>query len=260
MHANTRRVPSYRSVIVTLIVALALVPVRGLARAPFAWSATPVVSTAKALGTNGGTSDAFNASGSDRGFLCVGHSGASPTISGSQTWDLVRTQDNGFSAFASLYRTADGSSFGASDTITATLTNGLIGIAATFFSGGATSAIDDQENSAGGVFGSSIQPGSITPTVNDTLIVTCAMVSDSQDTTSIDGSFVIADHVAGTASSFGVGIAYLRQTSAAAANPTWTFTSGATHQAATIASLKAASGGGAPPCRPGGMLLMGAGC
>jgi hypothetical protein len=254
---------TYRRTIAALVIALALhsiVPVRGLARAPFAWSATPVVSTAAALGTNGGSTASYNASTADRGFLCVGHSGASPAVSGSQSWDLVHFADNGFSAFSSLYRTADGSSFGSSDTITVTLTNGLIGIAATFFSGGATSAIDDQENSAGGVFGSTIQPGSITPTVTDTLVISCAMVSDQQDTSSIDGGFTIADHVAGTASSFGVGVAYLRQTSAAAANPTWTFTSGATHQAATIASFKAAGGGGAPPCRPGGLLLMGAGC
>jgi hypothetical protein len=255
---------TYRRPITALVIALslhAMVPMRGLARAPFAWSATPVVSTASALGTNGGTSDSFNASGSDRGFLCVGHSGASPTVSGSQTWDLVRTQDNGFSAFASLYRTADGSSFSSSDTITVSLSSGLVGIAATFFSGGATSAIDDQANSAGGVFGSSLQPGSITPTVPDTLVISCAMVSDSQDTASIDGGFTLPSdaHVAGTASSFGVGIAYLRQTTAAASNPLWTFTDAATHQNAIQASFKTA-GGGAPTCRPGGLLLMGAGC
>jgi hypothetical protein len=228
------------------------------------WGSSPIASIAEGLGTDGGTSSSRNTTGADRGVLFVGHIGASPTVADSflNTWDLLFTHDNsGFGVFLSCYRTADGSTFGPGHTITVTKTGGLVGIAADFWAGGAASSIDDQESSGGGVFGDSVSPGSITPTVNGTLILCGCVYSDNQDLSSIDGGFVTSAHAAATGSSLGVSISYLVQTTATAANPLNTLTGNATHEIAGIANFKAAAaGGGGGAARPlvnGGLVNCG---
>lgn len=215
------------------------------------WGSSPVVSHAQTLGQNGGTSSGVNTTSADTIFLVVGHETAvapSLTDSNSNTWALIRTHDNGFGRWNSLFRTATTATVGAGHTFTVSLTNGVIGIALTAFAGGATSSIDDQENSNGATFSTSIQTGSITPSEPGTLIIAGCNASDSgRDPDTIDSGFTVAAHVAeggGGTVGFGTGIAYLVQGAAAAVNPTWSITGGsATHVIATIASFKAASAG-----------------
>lgn len=85
---------------------------------------------------------------------------------------------------------------------------------------------------------------SITPSSNDALLLT-GICSQGTDTASIDGGFTITDQGGGVSGQRGA-LAYLIQTTAAAAAPTWTLT--ATHnfcgQMLAI-NLAAAAGGSA---------------
>ncbi len=209
-----------------------------------AWGASPVASLAEALG-GGGTTSAINTTSADTIFLTIACLASdTPTISDSKTntWTLVRSQNDVGGAVKNVgYRSATPASVGSGHTFTVT-PGTFIGIAVTAFAGGATSSIDDQVNSAGGGFGATtMQPGSITPSVNNTLVITTIEVSDGADATSINGGFTIAAHVIAGGSNFGAAIAYLVQTTAAAANPTWTMTAGSNYLAATIADFKTAA-------------------
>jgi hypothetical protein len=212
-----------------------------------AWGSAPIVSHAQGLGTGGGTSSSVNSTGSDTIFLSVGVSNTaalSVSDSKSNTWTLVRDHDNGSGLKTYLYRTATPATVGTGHTFTATNAGGKIAVALTAFTGGATSSIDDQENSNGSIFQQTIQPGSITPSEAGTLIITGVMSSDNnREPSVINSGFTVAASYDDPGTSVNVGIAYLVQGSAAAVNPTWTFENGtATHQAAAIASFKAAAG------------------
>lgn len=120
-------------------------------------------------------------------------------------------------------------------------------ICAASFSGVDTSSPFDLENGAGNASAASIQPGSITPSANNEIVIT-SVCSGLIDPFSINGGFSIAQQSGnGGNTFFPSGLAYLIQTSAAAANPTWTSTSGPDQMAAAIASFKAAAAGGFTP-------------
>lgn len=212
-----------------------------------AWGSSPVVSASQSLGTNGGTGAAIDTTGADTIFLSIGTiNTTTPAVSDSKsnTWTLVKEIDNGSGLKNYLYRTNTAASVGTGHTFTVTDTSGKVTISLTAFVGGATSSIDDQNNAAGSIFSQTLQPGSITPSQNNTLIVTGIMSSDdSREPTTINSSFTVASSYSSTNGvSVNSGIAYLVQATAAAINPTWTLANGtATHEAATIASFKAAA-------------------
>ena len=206
------------------------------------------MSTAQGLGANGGTTSGIDTSTADTIFIIVAYQ-TSGTISlsdsKSNTWTLIRTENNGFDIKNALYRSDTPATVGSGHTFTATLSGGVVAVAITAFAGGATSSIDDQNEGNGTIFSSTIAPGSITPTADNTIVITGATASDdTTDPNSINGGFTIAAHFANGSSSFGVGIAYLVQTTATAADPTWTLSQSAVHEAATIGNFKAAAGGG----------------
>jgi hypothetical protein len=76
-----------------------------------------------------------------------------------------------------------------------------------------------------------LAPGSLTPSQDNSVVVTMvgSANQDGQVGHTINGGFTLVDDVIGvSASGFtGLGTAYLIQTTAAAANPTWTQTGGA---------------------------------
>jgi hypothetical protein len=134
---------------------------------------------------------------------------------------------------------------GTGHTFTVTHPGSFLALAVKVFAGVATSSADDQTPVGNATTGQgTIAPGSLTPSVNDTLVVTSAMCSDGQSLASINGGFTIGPSVPATGSNFGCGIAYLIQTTATAANPTWTLSGSSTYQAAMNANFKAAAGGG----------------
>jgi hypothetical protein len=107
---------------------------------------------------------------------------------------------------------------------------------------GVASPPGDVENgNAPGTAGTTIQPGSITPSQDGDLIVTVLNVNGDEsggNLPSIDNGFTITDTVAYSAGQHFLGsFAYLVQGSAAAINPTWTY--GVSHErAAAIAAFK----------------------
>jgi hypothetical protein len=121
------------------------------------------------------------------------------------------------------------------------------------WSGSAASAIDQSAGfaSAGNV--SSIQPGSITPTLTNELVI--ALLSDqaypNDRTHSVDGSMTELDNQPSPDFYYRGMVAYKIQTAAAAINPTFTATGTAKNLSAMIVSFKStsSSAGAAPKVR-----------
>lgn len=221
-----------------------------------AWGSSPVVSLIAGLGINGGTSSSIDTSGADTIFFTVGNiggAGVAVSDSNSNTWTLVKAQDNGNGLYSTIYRSATPATVGTGHTFTATLTNGQVSIGVSAWTGGATSSIDDQTNGQGGIFTATSLPGPITPTQDGTLVIAAAACSDdNREPSSIDSGFTVTgSHVSGSFS-INNGHYYLVQGSAAALDPTITIPAGsATLFASTIANFKAAAAGATTPvCLP----------
>lgn len=125
---------------------------------------------------------------------------------------------------------------GAGHTFTLSGTAIYTGIRVQAFSGVDTAAGIDQTNSAGvGTGGTSYQPGSITPTTGGSLIVSAVLATGTSFSVNSGLSAVASDYVGGA--SIGGAQGYLVQPTAAAINPTWSWTSSSV-RAAWIASFK----------------------
>lgn len=110
---------------------------------------------------------------------------------------------------------------GSGHTFTITNTNIHPTICVAAFSGVNTSSTFDVENTnVDNSSGTTIQAGSITPSNNDSLIV-AAFGMTAAGSASINSGYTITDQVS-TGNSWGLALAYLIQTTAAATNPTWT--------------------------------------
>ncbi len=129
---------------------------------------------------------------------------------------------------------------GAGHTFSVSSTGAFPTLAAAAFTGN-TGTPFDQENGGRASGVTSLQPGSVTPTEDDELLVTI-VGSNTTNTLSLDGGFTETDEVAYSGGNhFGASMAYLIQASLAAANPTWSW-SNSTGAAAAIATFKAAAG------------------
>lgn len=164
-------------------------------------------------------------------------SSPAPTDNMGNTWVLAVKSGNGgsFNNSNAIYY-VENPTTSASHTFTPQ--GSLPGFAVAAFSGTLTSSSLDQTNSTA----SSTSPGSITPGVDNELIITGEGGSAS-GTVTIDLGFTILEQYNGAGgATYGAGIAYLIQTTATAVNPTWTWTvfGGV---CCTIASFKAAAGG-----------------
>lgn len=107
------------------------------------------------------------------------------------------------------------------------------------FSGVSTSTPFDQQNGGTATGGTTVQPGSVTPSQNNELIVTMLGFNGAATPTSINSSFVKTDEQNfGAGNNYGGAMAYLIQTSLAAVNPTWT-DSGSFSRVSRIATFKA---------------------
>ena len=166
------------------------------------------------------SSGAFNSLTATLIVIALSYDAANvPVLSDSQTnsWTPLTVRSNGAGAATRLYYSANPST---SATHTATVSGSGItsGIAIACFSG--LPGTTDQENGASGN-ANSLATGSVTPTQADELIIT-SLVKDHNETPAIGGGFTIAGtgaYVPG--SNFMSSIAYLIQTTAAAANPSW---------------------------------------
>lgn len=106
------------------------------------------------------------------------------------------------------------------------------------FSGAVTSPFD-QQNGASNATALTLQPGSVTPTQDNELIISHLSFNGAGTPISINASFTQPTAAVNflSANHYGAAMGYLIQTSAAAVNPTWTRTN-ADNNAARIATFK----------------------
>ncbi len=197
-------------------------------------------------GVNGATTSAIDTTGANLIVLVVSYYGTAPTVSDSKgnTWTARTAYTRSVATVREYY--CQGGTVGSGHTFTVSGASSFSSVGALSFSG-ADAAPYDTENGGGNSGSATTQPGSITPSVNDCLIVS-ATGWNSDGSISINASFTgLLQLAPGNAQNFGTGIAYLIQTTAAAVNPTITNTASSSQYVATTqAAFKAAAGGGTP--------------
>lgn len=201
-----------------------------------------VTGTAASANGSSPTTSGVNTTGVDLmivaiGWFNSGQSTTAPTItdSKSNTWTALTVRNTGVNLGTVLYYSRV-TSVGSGHTFTLSgQTYSSICVAG--FSGSISSPFD-QENGYGTSPVTTIQPGSVTPSNDNQLVVSGLASGGVGYSYSINSSFTIAVQDSGSpSSSFPCGLAYKIQTSAAAVNPTWTL-SNSTQAAAAIGTFK----------------------
>lgn len=201
---------------------------------------------AQSTTTNSITSSAIDTTGADLLVAVTNHyigGGGSLTLSDSKgnTWTPLTLRSVGSGRSRMYY--AKNAIVGTGHTFTATGTGSFPVVAVQAFSGSDLTSPFDVENGVSdtSIFLTSGQPGSVTPSLNNELIIAGqANLNSNGGASSIDSGFTKTDGVDRAPNGLGVAIAYLIQTTATAANPTWSWPS-AQSQALTIATFKAAT-------------------
>lgn len=203
---------------------------------PMTISRVASVSWRSAAGGGGGASSSIDTTGAT--LLVVGVSGyaiGTQTVSDNKgnTWTALTRRVVSDRAEQLFY--AENPTVGSGHTFTCGGVNPFFGAVAVAYSGTATASVLEEENGA-----AADQPGSVTPDQDGSLIVTSALANDSPSP-SINQSFSIVASLATLGGqAYGVSLAELIQTTAAAVNPTW---SGGAGSPTVIAVFKPASGG-----------------
>lgn len=199
------------------------------------------------------TTSAINTTGANLIIIACSGNGvvASPTDSKSNTWTALTSRTSGVIGATRIFYCLN-PTVGSGHTFTCA--SGFPTVTVTAWSGAATSSVFDVENGATSSSATSLATGSVTPANANSLIIAAIGMSDQMTGTgAINGGFTVANAIYGQPGvTEGGGQAYLIQTSAAAANPTWSNWSPAGSCAAAIAVFKAAGGG--PTFVPGWAL------
>lgn len=193
------------------------------------------------------TSAGIDTSGAD--LLVVAASwftSVEPALSDSlgNTWTPLTQHSIAAAIEARLFYVRPGANVGSGHTFTLTET-GFYGVLGVLALSGSVASPFDVENGATVDPGTSLQTGSVTPTEDNELIVAVMGLDAVGSNIAIDGGFTLqhsVDYVNAQHQAFG--LATLIQTTATAANPTWSWTN-SVRSAVGIASFKAAAGGGA---------------
>lgn len=205
-----------------------------------------LTSVAAVGGPNGGTSGAIDTTGATL-LVQVGSYQGTITFSDSKgnTW-VPLTEQNGTGGKSRIAYVLN-PRVGTGHTFTTAGTSVFSGVLAAAFSGADPTSPFDQENGATSGATNSLATGSITPSQDNELIIAGVWDAGDGGVFSINGGFTIAQqNPAAGSNNYGGALAYLIQTTAAAANPTWSDTN-AQMRAATIASFKFSSN--APPTK-----------
>ncbi len=189
---------------------------------------------------NGVTTGAVDTTGADLLIINVGYYFplGPVTVSDSKgnSWSALTAY--GFSGGATNLFWSKPTSVGAGHTFSSNVSTTFPSIEVMAFSGSHATPLDQ----ATGAFDSvhTLQPGTITPTQDNELVITgLGHENNSAGAVSVDGGFTgLIKQAYGSGTNEGSGMAYLIQTTAAAANPTWNYTADATAGAA-IVSFKA---------------------
>jgi hypothetical protein len=197
--------------------------------------------TFQASGGSGGTTAGIDTTGASL-LVCAifANNGGTitPSDSNGNTWTLVTSNSD----FFKVYRVQN-PTVGAGHTFTITGNHSPAAIFAAF-SGAHTSSVDDLSSDNDGIFSSSLQPGSITPSGNNFLVVTACATLDQTNTPAVTAPFssnVIDAFPASSGNYIGGALAYEIQTTATARNPTWSNLNG-NSLGASIASFEVDAG------------------
>lgn len=210
-----------------------------------AYDATPIAhTTAHSTDNANVTTSGINTTGSDLIVLSINFNGAlSITVSDSKTntWTAGAANANAPSQqfyYCQAPTVGSGHTFSVSGPAFS-----LESIQVQAWHGSVATPLD-QHSHAFNAAATSLAPGSITPSENNELVITGVGFDGNFGTSAtVNGGFTITDTDAGGAAvSFGGGMAYLVQTTAAAANPTWTGNVGSGGVSAGVTSFKAAAG------------------
>lgn len=235
-----------------------------LACASPAQAAYALIGTGVTVGSAAGgtvTTGTYNTTGANfvscvvSEFASAGSTAVTDSLNGATGWN-ARTTYNGGSQRITIWYNQSGS-FG-SETFTATVTGASTfpSISCLAFSG-STATPFDVENGATTVSSTTVQSGSITPGAANELVIAALSMGTANSSITIDGGFstpLTTNFTGGQCE--GVGVSYLIQTSAAAANPTWTMGNNSALDA-SIASFKSSGAAAAHPCL---RTLLGVGC
>lgn len=191
-----------------------------------AWSL--VSSRQDRLGVNGGTSGALDTTGATHLYLPIATDAGVTLVGG----DISDSKGNAsWSLKGSTYAYTFGRihlfehltpSVGTGHTVTVTKTNSFANLVVLAFAGGHASPFD-QSNGNNTSGATTLQPGSVTPTTDEQLIIT-AVNPDIGSSLTIDAPFTpeLYDDAGQASVTYGIGVAYEIQTTATARNPTWT--------------------------------------
>lgn len=205
------------------------------------------------LGLHGGTTGAIDMSGADLIVVVLGFTGAFGTYT---TGDVTDNRSNSYIVSAKTTSTdgstelgcqlayAPATSVGSGHTISVANIGGsaFLSVCVAGFSGSLATSPLDAVNGAGGASVSSLQPGSVTPSEANELIITGLGANDMTGLGISPGTVAASISTVG-GTSYGSGLGYHIQTTATAENPTWSWTN-AYNCAARVATFKAAGGSG----------------
>lgn len=213
---------------------------------------TPLATLTEGLGFFGGTSSAIDTTGANLLVVAYSHvAGATPTLSDSKgnTWSSVAVSVGGADWDLRLYYSVP-SSVGSGHTFTVAAGGAEVqaSVSVQAWAGAATTPLDQTNNNyAGTGSDTSVQPGSVTPSEANELVVTALenRFDSSDSSRSINSGFTISGQSGNHDNSASLALAYLVQTSAAAVNPTWSWSSGGTANA-VIGTFKASAAATSP--------------
>lgn len=213
--------------------------------------------------TNSVTTPAIDTTGANLIYLAVSDFLVQPlgTISDNKgnTWTIITVGGDGDGNFCriSTYFCLN-PTVGAGHTFTYSGTAVYPSMTALALSGAAAASVLDQKNTNSSLATTTLATGSVTPSENNEIVITSTSDLSVSGSKSIDSGFTISDQMLYSPGSFfGIGTAYLIQTSAGAVNPTWTYGT-STETVAEIATFKAAAASG-NLFRPSQLAGLGAG-
>ncbi len=214
------------------------------------WTAVPppavalTTHTAKSsVDTNGFTTAALNTTGANLLIVAISTYTLGASFTGisdslSNVWTRLNTYVVASNQTVTMYYSSS-AIVGAAQTFTVSGSGCYPGMAVAAFSNSASNPFDSQ-NGASTASGTTLQPGSVTPSKDNELVVT-GFSMQTAGTGSINSSFIVADQASQTATGFGVALGYIINgtgTSGVPINPTWTFSGSATGLASDIAVFK----------------------
>lgn len=208
-----------------------------------------LVAQQKANGNGTYSTASIDTTGATLLVVCYSDDGDAPTLSDNKTntWTLARRVNPFGPAFNIRY--AWNPTVGTGHTITQTGA-GQAGCSQFYAFSGADTTADplDQSNTNFQVGSTTVTPGSVTPTVDDELVIAGLNFDVMASMPTANGGFVtpLYGDIGSAGTYMGSGSTYLIQTTAAAANPTFT-TPSSNNLYAAIATFKAGTGGGGGP-------------